>query len=207
MMDFEGSPSSGVVEYGLVSLRDGEIRSIETALCRPVGHIPEKDRAVHGIEDSSVRSRAPFSDYYEKFVELRRKGVFAAHNRFAENTFIKNVWALPPTVPDWREGASSAQEWGPWIDTLSIYKAIYPGLESYALGALVDRFQVREQLETLAEAHCPESRRKPHCALYDALASALLLLRLEWVDELAGRITTGWLLELSEGRKQQQELF
>jgi DNA polymerase-3 subunit epsilon len=31
------------------------------------------------------------------------------------------------------------------------------------------------QLDSLAERHCPSQRRKYHCALYDALASALIL--------------------------------
>lgn len=207
MMDFEGSPRSGVVEFGIVVLLDGGIEFAETALCRPAGLITEREQEVHGLRQGDVAGRAPFSASYGKFVDFRRQGVYAAHNRHAENGFLKSTWPLPPEVPDWRRGGGTAQEWGPWIDTLSLYRALYPGLEGYGLGDLVDRFESRPELEALAERHCPPTRRKPHCALYDALASALLLLRLEQEPALAGRLTLGWLLQVSEGRSPQQELF
>ncbi|HSH09957.1 MAG TPA: 3'-5' exonuclease [Oceanipulchritudo sp.] len=207
MMDFEGSPGSGVVEYGVVELKGGRIQGTTTGLCHPVGSISARDWEVHGISELETKGRAPFSDLYEAFVGYRRSGIFAAHNRHAENTFLKSTWPLPPTVPDWRGGGESAQEWGPWIDTLSIYKALYPRLDSYALGDLVGFFGGKAELDRLALKHCPPDRRKPHCALYDALASTILLLRLEGTEDLKDRITVGWLLQLSEGRKAQQELF
>jgi DNA polymerase-3 subunit epsilon len=39
-------------------------------------------------------------------------------------------------------------------------------------------FQEQHRLDEWAAVHCPETRRKYHCALYDALASALLIVRL-----------------------------
>ena len=207
MMDFEGSPESGVVEYGVVELEGGEIQSVETGLCAPVGTILAKDARVHGIDQNRVQACAPFSDLYQRFVELRRNGVFAAHNRHAENRFLKDTWSHPPMVPDWRAGTGQAQEWGPWVDTLSIYRAVFPKLSSYALGDLLDTFQCRTELVKQAEAYCPADRARPHCALYDALASSLLLLRMEEEPTLAGKISIGWLLQLSHGREPQQELF
>ena len=199
MMDFEGSPATGVVEYGVVCLHNGQIQWAETALCRPTGSIPSRDREVHGISESEAVRGTPFASLYGTFVEYRRNGIFAAHNRHAENTFLKDTWAVPPVVPDWRNGQASAQEWAPWIDTLSIYKALYPGLDSYALGDLVRTFGLGQELRILAEAHCPRQRQRPHCALYDALASS--------AASLAGRISTAWLLQLSEATNSQQELF
>ena len=207
MMDFEGSPLTGVVEYGVVCLLEGQIQSVETALCRPTGSIPPRDRDVHGISESEAVRGEPFAGLYAKFVEYRRKGIFAAHNRHAENTFLKDTWAVPPVVPDWRDGRAVAQEWAPWIDTLSIYKTLYPGLASYALGDLVQAFGLAGELGSLGATHCPPKRRRPHCALYDALASSLLLLKLESEPSLAGRVTTAWLLQLSEATNSQQELF
>lgn len=207
MMDFEGSASSGVVEFGVAVLEGGEIRTTHTGLCRPTGFISARDREVHGIGEAETRDRAPFSDAYKAFVAFRRRGVFAAHNRHAENAFLKATWAVPPTVPDWRSGRGEAQEWGPWIDTLSIYRRLYPGLDSYGLGELSERFHCTERIAELAGEHCPIGRRRPHCALYDAIASALLLLRLESVDGLKDRMTTRWLLQMSSEQDSQQELF
>jgi DNA polymerase-3 subunit epsilon len=207
MMDFEGSSSSGVVEYGVTSLLGGEIRETWTAVCHPTGTILSRDFGVHGIRQPEADERPPFSSHYSLFVGFRRSGILAAHNRHAENNFIKDTWAVPPVVPDWRAGSGEAQEWGPWIDTLSIYRSLYPRLESHGLGNLVEVFALREELEALAGNHCPNNRRRPHCALYDALASALLLLRLEREANLAGRITVGWLLQLSQETPSQTELF
>lgn len=206
-MDFEGSATSGVVEYGVVLIRDGEILSTETALCAPVGEISSWDREVHGIRDADLSGSELFSENYRQFVEYRKEGVLAAHNRHAENNFLKSTWAIPPTVPDWRKGIGRAQEWGPWIDTLAIYKGLYPGLESYALVELVEQFMLQDDLDRLAEKRCPSSRRKAHCALYDALASSLLLIRLASEDSLSSYLSMSWLLEFSNGSSPQQELF
>lgn len=207
MMDFEGSPGSGVVEYGVVLLQDGAIRQTQTALCKPTGNISERDREVHGIREQETLSKALFSDEYRLFSDFRRSGIFAAHNRHAENAFLKQTWAVPPLVPDWRGSGGEAQEWAPWIDTLSVYRTLYRGLKSYGLGELVEIFELKPSVDELALVHCPPRRRKPHCALYDALASALLLLRLESEESLRGRISIPWLLELSEQSDSQQELF
>lgn len=206
-MDFEGSATSGVVEYGVVLIRKGEILSTETALCAPVGEISPWDREVHGIRDSDLSGSELFSENYRQFVDYRKNGVLAAHNRHAENNFLKSTWAIPPSVPDWRKGVGVAQEWGPWIDTLAIYKDLYPALESYALVELVKQFMLQDELDRLAEKHCPGNRRKAHCALYDALASSLLLVRLASEESLSSYLSLDWLLQFSGGNSPQQELF
>ncbi len=207
MMDFEGSSSSGVVEYGIVTLAQGCIAQTETALCAPIGEMTAIDQRVHGIQAAQVSGKQRFSTNYDKFIQLRKSGIFAAHNRHAENNFLKTAWALPTAVPDWRTGEGTAQEWGPWIDTLAIYKGIYPDLDSYALGHLVDRFQLREQLDGLAGEHCPPDRSRAHCALFDALASALLLVRLDTEPSLRPYLSLQWLLQFSNGVSPQRELF
>ena len=207
MMDFEGSPSSGVVEYGVVLMKNGKIAETATSLCLPVGEISHKDQEIHGIRASDLDGLEPFVNNFEQFATYRKLGVFAAHNRHAENNFLKATWAVPPTVPDWRRGAGLSQEWGPWIDTLSVYKQLYPGLDSYSLGDLVYQFRLREQLEGWVDLYCPAERKKAHCALYDALASAMLLMRLGWEESLVPYLSLGWLLRLSKGSTPQQELF
>ena len=207
MMDFEGSTTSGVVEYGVALLRDGKILSTETALCAPTGEISSWDREIHGIRDSDLSDSELFSGNYRQFVDYRKTGVLAAHNRHAENSFLKSTWAIPPKVPDWRKGVGMAQEWGPWIDTLAIYKGLYPSLESYALVELVKKFMLQDDLDKLAEKHCPSNRRKAHCALYDALASSLLLVRLATEESLSSYLSLVWLLQFSNGSSPQQELF
>lgn len=207
MMDFEGSPASGVVEFGVVTLQHGQIQQARTGLCRPTGAISAADRAVHGISENASAPHPPFTDNYQTFVALRRSGIFAAHNRHAENQFLSRTWALPPAVPDWSQPHQSSHQWGPWIDTLQIYRTLYPGQSAYGLGDLLQLFQLQEDMARLAASHCPPKRVRPHCALYDALASALLLLRLDHEPSLRQRLTPAFLLQNSHQLNSQGELF
>ena len=76
--------------------------------------------------------------------------------------------------------------WGPWLDTLSIYRRLYPDLDNYQLNTLISLFKLEESLNQLAQEYCPKERIRYHCALYDALACALLLQRLFSLEELKG---------------------
>lgn len=58
---------------------------------------------------------------------------------------------------------------GPWIDTLSLCRSAFPERPSFSLEDMVDFFQLNEALAQ----HLPG--RTAHDALYDALASALIL--------------------------------
>jgi DNA polymerase-3 subunit epsilon len=103
-------------------------------------------------------------------------------------------------------------EWGPWIDTGRIYSQLYPNQDSARLEALVVAGGLQGELDLLAEKHCPIGRRFYHCALYDALAGALLLASLARQPQLAS-LTVTQLLALStlDPKKRdsivQRELF
>ena len=94
--------------------------------------------------------------------------------------------------------------WGPWIDTRRIYEMIYKSLETYRLSSLIDTFVLRERLVELSQLHCPPLRRKAHCALYDALASALLLMHLDEISDL-NEATVEWLLEISASNRKRRD--
>jgi hypothetical protein len=51
-------------------------------------------------------------------------------------------------------------------------------LQSHKLRDLIVLFDLQALLDEQAALYCPEKRRRYHCALYDTLASALLLSRL-----------------------------
>lgn len=91
---------------------------------------------------------------------------------------MRDEWATPPLSPLFVEEGKTAA-WGPWIDTRRLYAQACPDLTRYGLGDLVTTLQLQRRLDPLVEEHCPASRNRPHCALYDALAAALLLQRLE----------------------------
>lgn len=211
-VDFEGSVASGILEYGVVSLRGAEIVATDTRLCRATGRVRVEDVAVHGIDAATAAEHAPFADEFERFARLRESGPLAAHFANAENTLIKSVWPYPRTSPDFARPGATTAEWGAWIDTGRLYPQFYPALTSAKLADVVAAFGLQPKLDELAAAHCPAERRHYHCALYDALAGALLLARLAEEPALAKR-SCAWLLEMStlDGGKRdafrQGELF
>lgn len=191
VMDFEGHPRYGIVEVGVVTLAAGEITGTWTRLCAPDAPMEPDDVRVHGIRENAAREAASIREEWERFVRMRRNGLFGAHHAAVEDRLLTQIWARPPAVPDFAGG--SVSQWGPWLDTRRIYEQLFPQLESYALEALVETFGLPGRLRDLADEHCPPARRKAHCALYDALASALLLLELETYAELAGLGLIDWL--------------
>ena len=56
-LDFEGSVSSGILEYGVATLHRGAITGLRSRLCRPKGVIPPQDTAVHGLTDRDLAGR------------------------------------------------------------------------------------------------------------------------------------------------------
>jgi DNA polymerase III epsilon subunit-like protein len=211
-VDFEGSRSSGILEYGVVTLWQGAIIEARTRLCAPVGRIREEDSAVHGLHDGMLGASAPFADEWEFFAGLRERGPLAAHYAGVENALLKSVWPYPRNSPDFARPGERVIDWGPWIDTARIYAQLFPALDSGRLEALVVGCGLQEELAKVAELHCPRERCRYHAALYDALAGALLLAKLARDPQIAG-CTTMQLLALStldpvkRERLQQRELF
>jgi DNA polymerase-3 subunit epsilon len=177
-LDFEGSRRSGIVEYGLVTLHESEVIAMETRLCRASGPIPEIETATHQIRQVDVESTEPISESWELFRDKRREGPFAAHHAGVENGLIKSVWPFSNQCPNFISGELDV-DWGPWLDTCALYRALFPGMESYNLAALIYALELNSRLDRLAERFCPPQRSNFHCAPYDALASAVLLQQLE----------------------------
>lgn len=195
-IDFEGSTVSGVLEYGVVSMRGAEILETSTRLCRPIGRVRSEDVAVHGIEASAVQDTAPLADDFEQFVTWRSTGPLAAHFAQAENTLIKTVWAYGRRAPEFAREGTSTNEWGPWIDTGRLYPQLYPALKSAKLGDVIAAMGLQAELDAVAQVHCPADRCQYHAALYDALAGALLLRRLAQEPEVAKQ-SLPWLIQHS----------
>ena len=195
-LDFEGSLRSGIVEYGLVTIKDLAVVGIETRLCRGSGTIPEMETATHHIRNVDIVDASPISDSWELFRDHRASGPFAAHHAGVENGLIKSVWPYPNRCLNFMTGEQDV-DWGPWLDTCALYRTLFPDMESYNLSALIQAFGLETHLNELAVQHCPETRSTYHCAAYDALASGILLIQLEQYEELRG-ITLPQLLQWSQ---------
>lgn len=212
VIDFEGSRQSGIVEYGVVTLHGAMVDATYTGFCRARGTITDRDRRQHRIAEEDLAGREPFNENWSLFSELRATGVLCAHNIMVEDGLLRQVWPYPRKSPDFFGLGGSEPTWGPWLDTLFIYRRVYPQLESHRLEDLIKLFDLEKELKTRAKLYCPQGRRRYHSALYDALASALLLSRLYDEPDLK-RMTLHWLLiqsQSSEGAREsvgQQEFF
>ncbi len=212
-VDFEGSTVSGILEYGVVSWRAGEIAGVRGRICGAVGRVRAEDVAVHGLDAGATEGAAPFAEDFEVFAGLRERGPLAAHFANAENTLIKAVWPYARAARDFsREGGGGSAEWGPWIDTGRLYPQARGGGGPVKLAELIAAEGLQARLDALAAEYCPAGRCRYHAALYDALAGALLLARLAetpgWGDK-----SLRWLIEhstLNAARREglrQGELF
>ena len=65
---------------------------------------------------------------------------------------------------------------GPWVDTLTLTRAVYPSLSSHALGDAVEKLGLTAQL--------PTAGFRWHDACSDAIATAILLRHLIQVTEI-----------------------
>jgi DNA polymerase III epsilon subunit-like protein len=211
-IDFEGSAASGILEFGVVTLRGAEIVSAHTRLCRATGQVPPDDTKVHGLTADGLASQDYFAAEWDRFVGLRTSGPLAAHFAAVENGLLRKVWPYPREVPDFARPGRTSTEWGPWIDTGRLYPQVFPQPGSVRLEDLVRRQGLQPELEIAARRHCPAERRRYHAALYDALAGALLLQALLARPELSAA-TIPWLLQMStldgdkRGALQQGDLF
>lgn len=195
-LDFEGSLRSGILEYGLVTVKDFSVVRMETRLCRGTGVIPEMEAATHQIRGADVVDASPLSESWELFRDLRATGPFGAHHAGVENGLIKSVWPYTSQCRNFMTGELDV-DWGPWLDTCALYRTLFPDLESYNLSALIQAFGLQDRLNQLAEQHCTEARNTYHCAAYDALASSVLILQLDDYKELKG-LTLTQLLQWSQ---------
>lgn len=206
VIDFEGSRQSGIVEYGIATLVGRSIAETYTRICAPVGTISDLDRAHHGIHEEVANANEPFDCEWALFSKLRENGPFAAHNVAVEAGFIATVWPHPKECTNFAEQDTLVADWGPWLDTLQLYRRIYPGLESYGLEALVQVFNLQEQLDQQAGLLCPPGRQHYHCALYDAMASALLLAHLFSEPELMGASLHWLILQSASSERERQSM-
>jgi DNA polymerase-3 subunit epsilon len=195
-IDFEGSRSSGVIEYGVATLFRGKIVETKTRICGATGPVRREDSEIHGLRADSLDGQPPLAAEWDTFAGLRERGPLAAHYAGAENSLIRSVWPYPRRSPNFAKPGDSMVDWGPWIDTARLYSQLFPQFDSGKLEALVGAAGLQAELDSHARRHCPSDRRRYHAALYDALAGALLLGSLAHMPQCA-EMSLGQLLALS----------
>lgn len=175
VIDFEGSARAGILEFGVVTLRGGEISDAHTRVCRPAGAIGAAEARVHGLAAPQLASAEPFASEWARFAGLRETGVLAAHFSATENSLLRAAWPCPRVSPDFLRPGHHLAEWGPWIDTGRLAVEARRGDAGAGLADVVRALELEAALEQAAGTWCPATRGRFHCALFDALACALVL--------------------------------
>ena len=124
VVDFEGSLATGILEYGLVGIDSvGGIFSAESAFCKNRGCISGAEFAQHHISEERVAKYEDFINAVPKFVELRAKSFFCAHNAAFENALLNSY--CPVVLNACSVASGSQASWGPWLDTCVLYKKYF----------------------------------------------------------------------------------
>lgn len=199
VIDFEGNRTHGILEYGLVTLKNLMITEISMASCcknssNPTACFGEHSRFPSNEKDKNFRHYLPF------FIKKRSEGLFCAHGSSLEDRLLRQycltpgaIGSLPkqrtskniqkflfqkniisecsiPTITEFPKSIS----WGPWIDTYKIYRKYYPAAECYEVAELIRHFGLEKKLMNLAKKYFAKALTF-HRAPYDALATSLLL--------------------------------
>jgi len=117
-------------------------------------------RKVHGISDDDIRGAPTLLDVWPEVRERMRGSWIVAHGAGTERRFLK---AFP------------GHGFGPWVDTLQIFRQVLPDAKSHSLSYLCREVGIEDQ----CLASLPDFRW--HDALSDAIACLLLLQH--WIRE------------------------
>lgn len=177
IFDFEGNAREGILEYGKISLQNGQLIQPETQFFhhqRPVEIFSKKEK----IHRDDIENAPDIQEKFADFQQWRRTGFFAAHGAKTEDSLLRKTWASPGKVPSFLE-TNFTISWGPWIDSERLYRLYFPELSSYKLRDLIQIFQLEIPLRNYVRDICPPNRQEFHCALFDTIATGFLLRELQ----------------------------
>jgi DNA polymerase-3 subunit epsilon len=143
-------------------------------------------RKVHGIQDAHLVEAPSLLALWPQLKQRLAGAAVVAHGKGTEKRFLR-------TFP--------GHGFGPWVDTLLLARAAWPDLPDHSLSALCEARGLSAQVARMLPG------RRWHDALYDALASLVLLDDLVAAFELAER-PLEWLLrpDTAEWHRQRRKV-
>lgn len=157
VVDVEGNGAQppDLVELAVVPIVGGVIGEPSSWLVKPDTPITHFARKVHGITNDIVASAPVFDAIKSEVLHALTADGFVAHNAHVD------VGVLHRKLGGWEHPEI--------FDTLKLARRLFPDVGSYKLSALVEAFDLAEDLPF---------RLSPHRASYDALVTARLFVRL-----------------------------
>ncbi len=146
-------------QIGMVSLKGGKVdpSSMFESLLRVDANRPFNPHAPgrHALLRAEIAAAPPPQELWSAILPRLTNVPLCAHNVATEKKFTR---AMAPMHP-----------FGPWIDTLRIARKVWPGCPSYALEDLIVMLDLKPKVDALCAG------KDAHDALYDAVASAMIL--------------------------------
>ena len=141
------------VQIAVVHWNGESLERVLDSYLKPSRPVTWAAREVHGISDEMLRGAPPLLDLWPKIREALRDRWVVVHGGATEKRFL-SVFPF--------------HGFGPWVDTLPLARAIYPSLESHALGETIESLGLCQKLTTWENFRW-------HDAASDAAASLVLL--------------------------------
>jgi exodeoxyribonuclease X len=157
VVDVEGNGQQppDLVELAVVPIVGGIIGHPASWLVKPTRPISPMATRIHGLTNQDIAAAPAFVDIEAEVRQALDADVLVAHNAHVDTGVLRRHlggWQCPEV-----------------FDTLKLARRLFPGRESYKLGALVTAF---------ALADCLPAGLTPHRATYDALVTARLFVHL-----------------------------
>jgi exodeoxyribonuclease X len=156
-VDVEGNGQQplDLVELATVPIVGGIIGEPVSWLVKPDIALTRVATRIHGLSDKDVARAPAFAKIKNAVLDALDGAVLVAHNAHVD------VDVLRRKLPDWKTPEV--------FHTLKLARRLVPGLDSYRLGALVKTYKLDDELP---------DRLTPHRAVYDAVVTARLFVRL-----------------------------
>ena len=140
----------GIATWSILTGHDNAFVSyIQTQ--QPISWAAQK---VHGISHTDLQDAPPLLALWPEIKSRLSNNIVVAHGHGTEKRYLQ---AFP------------AHGFGPWVDTLQLYRAAFPELPSHTLGDLCQHFKLETKITSLVP------HKTWHDALFDAVASLTLL--------------------------------
>tara|TARA_B100000035_G_scaffold73449_2_gene60688 strand:- start:5284 stop:5781 length:498 start_codon:yes stop_codon:yes gene_type:complete len=97
----------------------------------------------------------------------------AAHNSYIERNLIKKYF------PYQFDKETKQLIKNKWLDTLKVYRILYPNLEKYDLKSLIKTFITDADLKKVVDERCTNHKKQYHNSLFDAICVYLLVNRIK----------------------------
>lgn len=122
--------SEELIEIAAVKLVGDEVVDTFTSLVKPTVPVRHSSFNVHHISDEMLADAPPIEDVLPKFLEFMGDTPFVAHNAIFDYSFINEA----------HKKLLNSRWKNAWIDSLDMYRAVFPEEPSHGLSALLDRF-------------------------------------------------------------------